>query len=173
MPNCKKKNKHPALEENSDFRKFGDLPKVKYKMYQQSSQNGNPGFQVSSSVIHFATDLIWRHRLILEVTIAGDKRLANFSLYWLFFVFTLTSLTRTDICGFLCHVIIPLHTSQRFLRLVFVKAFQSLTQMSSSFPNTYNLLLNPISMRNTKAIMIHVSNAKLTGLGNAYALFCL
>lgn len=33
MPNCKKKNKHPALEENSDFRKFGDLPKVKYKMY--------------------------------------------------------------------------------------------------------------------------------------------
>lgn len=27
------KNKHPALEEKSDFKKFGDLPKVKYKMY--------------------------------------------------------------------------------------------------------------------------------------------
>lgn len=28
-----RKNKHPALEENSDCRKSGDLPKVKYKMY--------------------------------------------------------------------------------------------------------------------------------------------
>lgn len=58
----------------------------------------------------------------------------SFFFSWLFYIFTLNSLTHTDICGFACYVIIPLHTRLRFLRLVFVRAFQPPTQMSSIFP---------------------------------------
>lgn len=46
-----KMNNDPALEENSQFREFGDLPKVKYKIYLQSSQNENPGFQVAAAPV--------------------------------------------------------------------------------------------------------------------------
>lgn len=42
------------------------------------------------------------------------------------------------------------------------KSFPTSDSNELYFPQTYNLLLNLVFMRNTKAIVIHVSNARLT-----------
>lgn len=41
-PECQipSKNNHPILGENSEYREFGDMPDVKYKVYPQAARAG-------------------------------------------------------------------------------------------------------------------------------------
>lgn len=52
-----KKNTHPALEESSESRNLGDLPKVKYKMWSEEQPEKESRLSSPSpSVVRFDTD---------------------------------------------------------------------------------------------------------------------